>query len=339
MSGAGAAGMTHGLRPPLPPALLGAARTMAVDRVTGEVVSAMDAAGIPSILLKGPSIARWLYPEGGRTYCDTDLLVRASDYGRAADLLRSMGFAEALGGFHPDERRVIAGHAVPFVRPRRVGDGRGGEVDLHRSLPLLPTPPELLWEACDRLTTSMVVGGRDVRVLDRTGVALQVVVHAVQQGFGLHTGEDLRRLVATPAAPDWEAVAALATRLGIADVLGQGLRRHPAGAVVADRLGLPHVVGAGSPYRYALVGAPPGTATLLRLRDAPTWREKARLARWIVLPSAAKVRYASARADGRSRSLASAYVRWWRYLAAGSVAAVRDATRRRRRSGGTDSPV
>lgn len=339
MSSAGAPGMTQGPRPALPPGLLGAARAMGVDRVTGEVVTAMDAAGIPNILLKGPSVARWLYPEGGRTYADTDLLVQASDHARAADLLRSLGFAETLSGFHPVERRVIAGHAVPFVRPRQADGGRGGNVDLHRSLPLLPAPPELLWEAFDGMTTSIAVGGSDVRVLDRTGVALQVVVHAVQQGFELHTGEDLRRLVTTPAAPDWEAVAALATRLGIADVLGHGLRRHPAGAAIADRLGLPLGVGEGSPFRYALAGAPPGAATLLRLWDAPTWREKGRLGRWILLPSAGKVRYMSARAGGRNRSLAGAYLRWWRYLAAGAVAALRDAARRRRRSGAPDAPM
>jgi hypothetical protein len=41
----------------------------------------MQDAGIPTILLKGPSIARWLYPSGGRTYIDTDLLVPARDLG------------------------------------------------------------------------------------------------------------------------------------------------------------------------------------------------------------------------------------------------------------------
>jgi hypothetical protein len=312
---------------------------MGVDRVTGEIVSAMDAAGIPTILLKGPSIARWLYPEGGRTYCDTDLLVRASDHGRAADLLRSMGFAEALGGFHPFERGVIPDDAVSFVRPREVGNGGGGDIDLHRNLPGLPAPDELLWDEFAQGTTTIAVGGRDVRVLDRTGVALHVVVHAVQQGFGQHTDEDLRRLVATPAAPDWEAVAALATRLGITDVLGHGLRRHPAGAEVADRLGLPHSVRVGSPYRWALLGGRRGTGSLLRLREAPTWLEKALVVRWIILPSAGKVRHVSARPDARGRALAGAYVRWWHDLAAASLPALRDAAGRLGGSGHGESPV
>lgn len=298
---------------------------MGVDRVTGEVVTAMDAAAIPTILLKGPSIARWLYPEGGRSYCDTDLLVRASDHPRAAELLRSMGFAEALGGFHPIERRVIADTAVSFVRPRHMGDGRGGDVDLHRNLGGVPAPDELLWKEFDAASTTLPVGGRDVRVLDRTGVALHVVVHAVQQGFGQHTDEDLRRLVATPAAPDWEAVAALATRLGIADVLGHGLRRHPAGAEVADRLGLPDSVRAGSPHRWALLGGPRGAASLLRLREEPTWREKALAVRYVLVPSRAKVRYVSAQRQGGCGSLAHAYVGWWADLAKACLPALRHA--------------
>ena len=338
MTSARAAGRTPGPRPVPRPGLLGAARAMAVDRVTGEVVSALDDAGIPTILLKGPSIARWLYPEGGRTYCDTDLLVRASDHARAAGLLRAMGFAEALGGFHPFERGAIADVAVSFVRPRHV-DGRGGDIDLHRNLPGLPAPDDLLWQEFDRLTTTLAVGGRAVRVLDRTGVALHVVVHAVAQGFGQHTGEDLRRLVTTPAAPDWEAVAALATRLGIADVLGHGLRRHPAGGEVADRLGLPHSLRAGSPLRWAVLGGPRGTASLLRLREAPTWREKAQLVRWALLPSAAKIRYVSARPGARGRALAGAYMRWWQDLARAAVPAVQGAARRFRGSGTGDRPV
>lgn len=299
---------------------------MAVDRVTGEVVSAMDAAGIPTILLKGPSIARWLYPEGGRSYCDTDLLVRAGDHARAADLLRAMGFSDRLAGFDPFERRTLPTVATSFVRPANVSGGRGGDVDLHRNLHGLPTGDELLWEVFDGATTVLPVGGRDIRVLDRSGVALHVVVHAVQNGFRLHTDEDLRRAIATLPVQEWEAVAALASRLGIADLLGMGLRHHPAGAAIADRLGLPQSADADSPFHLVLLGGPRGTISLLMFKDTP-WRERLRLVRWALLPSRAKVRYVSELPDARGWSLAGAYVRWWQDLARASLPAARFAVR------------
>lgn len=56
-------------------ALVAAAWTLSCDRIAAEVTSALRHAAIPTILLKGPSIARWLYPSGGRHYIDTDILV------------------------------------------------------------------------------------------------------------------------------------------------------------------------------------------------------------------------------------------------------------------------
>jgi len=81
-----------------------AARALNIDRVTAEVAVAMVAAGIAYVVLKGPSIARWLYPTNGRTYCDTDLLVPPAEFERAGAVLRSLGFAPQNDGFHPFEK-------------------------------------------------------------------------------------------------------------------------------------------------------------------------------------------------------------------------------------------
>jgi len=311
--------------------LLNAARTLAVDRVTVEVVTALDAAGIPSILLKGPSIARWLYPEGGRRYADTDLLVQASDRERAVDVLRALGFRDRLEGFHPFERRAMPTVATSFVRAPNVGDGRGGDVDLHRNLPFLSTPDEVLWEVLSAHVTTLVIGGRAVRVLDRTGVALHVVVHAVQEGFRMHTAEDLRRALATLSLSDWEAVAALADRLGVADVLGRGLRHQPAGVAVADRLGLPQLVDDESLYRWSLFGGPRGAGSLEMIREAQTWSDRLRLTRWAVVPSAAKVRYVYALPESGGGPLIRGYLRWWQDLLKASVPAAKFVARGRSR--------
>lgn len=320
------------------PGLLGAARTLAIDAVTAEVVSAFGKAGIPCILLKGPSIARWLYPDGGRSYSDTDLLVRGSDYAPAGALLVSMGFQDQFAGFSAFERRLFESAATAYVRPRHVG-GRGGaaqaaartvggNIDLHRNLYGLAAPDEELWDALSAGTTTLPIAGVDVRVLDRTGVALHIVVHAMQTGFRSHTGEDLRRVIGAMTPPEWEAVAALAARLGIADVLGHGLRREEAGAEVADGLGLPDLAVADSPYRWLLLGGPRGAGSLLALREAPTWRARAHAIRWMLLPSPAKSRYVAGVPDQGGRTLVLAYARWWRDLARAALPAAQFARRR-----------
>ena len=228
----------------------------------------MQDAGVPTILLKGPSIARWLYPAGGRTYVDTDLLVPAREFGRAEAVLRSLGFTELVEGLHSFEQGV----ETAFARRAELGRGPGGTVDLHRNLPMLPTPDGLLWEAFSADTETVPVGGVEVRVLGRTALALHVVVHAVQHGFQCHTDEDLRRAITVMSADEWRPVADLAARLGIAGILGFGLRHHAAGAEIADRLTLPPLSPA-DPWAWML-SAPRGSASLTEFWSAPTLRAK-----------------------------------------------------------------
>ena len=302
------------------PTALKAACALYVDQVTGEVVAAMRQAGIPAILLKGPSIARWLYPAGGRMYRDTDLLVPPSRFADAGSVLRSLEFTDLLDGFDPFERRP---QAVERSFVRSAGARPGGKVDLHRNLPQLPTPDVLLWETFAAASETTLVGGVEVRVLNRTAVALHVVLHAVQHAFGAHTDEDLRRAIDVLPLDGWREVARLAERLGVAEVLGLGLRRHASGVEVADLLALPQLDPAGSAYHATGPWAPRGGPSLARLRSAPTLRDKAGIVRWALVPSPAKVRYLARTAPAARRSLALDYLRYWRGLAASIPAAVR----------------
>jgi len=57
--------------------LLAAARSLRAGRQIRTVVDALEAAGIPSVLLKGPALARTVYPDPAlRQSGDIDLLVR-----------------------------------------------------------------------------------------------------------------------------------------------------------------------------------------------------------------------------------------------------------------------
>ena len=270
-------------------------------------------------MLKGPSIARWLYPSGGRSYVDTDLLVPACEFNRAGAVLKSLGFFEVVGGLHTFEQSVKV--EIGFARSDDV-------VDLHRNLPMLPTPDEVLWEAFSAGTETIGVGDVQACVLDRTALALHVVVHAVQHGFQWHTSEDLRRAITVMSVDDWRPVADLATRLGIEGILGLGLRHEAVGTEIADSLALPYLSPA-DPWSWML-SAPRGSASLTEFSSAPTLRVKAQQIRSKLLPSPAWIRHVSRLPDAHGRTLLLAYARWWRDLGPALVSAARFVRDRRR---------
>src|SRR3954469_7156576 len=78
---------------PTPERVRVAADNLRIDAATAEVVRSFSAAGIRTIVLKGPSFARWLYPpDRPRGYTDSDLLVSPADNGRAESELVELGF-------------------------------------------------------------------------------------------------------------------------------------------------------------------------------------------------------------------------------------------------------
>ncbi len=83
--------------PPSGDALRAAAvRTLAVDDQTARVIAALEARGVPTLLLKGPAMARHLYTgDGERFYGDTDLLVAPPSLADARQTLRELGTSRA----------------------------------------------------------------------------------------------------------------------------------------------------------------------------------------------------------------------------------------------------
>jgi hypothetical protein len=208
--------------------LIGAAVTMAVDHVTEEVVGAFDRADVPSMLLKGPSIARWLYPAGGRGYRDTDLLVRPEDFGRAAAVLRELGFGAPS--------HALVDHAHTYAR------GAGGyaqSVDLHRTLPYVAAPPADVWRALHAGHDALALGAIEVDVLGLPQRCFHVAIHALQHAFEARGPfEDLRRAIDAASIEEWAEAASISRRLGAEDALAAGLCLVPQGEALSDRLGL-----------------------------------------------------------------------------------------------------
>ena len=310
--------------------LTAAAQALNCDRITAEVVSAMEPAGIPTILMKGPSIARWLYPTGGRTYSDSDLLVPHTEFDRAKAVLVELGFRDRYEWWDPFERSINTFLQVetPFIRSSEIGLGPSGFVDLHRNLPRLPTPHHLLWDVFSAHTETMSVAGVEVRVLDRPALGLHIVIHAVQHGFDAHTSEDLVRLLEAVAFDEWRDVAELAEQLGIANALGSGLRHFPLGSEIADCIDLPSLSSAD--FRIWRHHAPRGSLSLHEFSSAPTLRMKVRWVRWILFPSQARIRALAERTDVSTSLLAVLYLRRAYSILAAMLPALRSVRRRRR---------
>ena len=209
-----------------------AVRNVAIDRLAAEIAGAFAAAGIESLVLKGPVLAAWLYPGGIRPYGDADLMVAPGDWEPAVALLGGLGFADHLGPLaHP---RMESFASTAFLRGE-------DNLDLHCTLHGLDADPERIWAEFRAGSEPQEIGGAELRVPGRPALALHLGLHAAHHVEGKPI-EDLRRALATADEETWREALELAERLDGVPTFASGLRLLPAGAELAQRLGIPDEV-------------------------------------------------------------------------------------------------
>lgn len=282
-------------------ALLASARTLAADGVTAEVVSVFRRSGVDSILIKGPTLAAWLYRGGPvRYYADSDLVVAPQHYKLAKRLLADLGFEYQ----HREQDLPPRGlpHAEPWVRASDLG-----ELDLHRTLFGVGVPPQEVWGELSHAREEMSICGCPVAVPSIPARALIVALHAAQhqEGKPLY---DLDRALAAADEDVWRQATALAERLEAVQNFSRGLRMVPKGGDLADRLGLADAelveaaIGLGSRAQLAM--------GFERLDQASGVRAKLRIVARELFPSRDYLRWSSALARRGALGLAAAYA--WR---------------------------
>jgi hypothetical protein len=225
------------------------AERLRLDVLTVDVCRRLDVAGVPNVVLKGPSSALWLY-EPPRRYVDVDVLVPLSRVDDAAGALTNAGIATRSAGAVGEE----ASHSLLMVSPS------GYEVDLHVSLPMVPTVGDRAWEVLRTHIEPMDIGVGTVPVLDEAGRCLVLTLHAVSSGeMSSRTTEDLRRALAAASADSWRAARELADAIEVGDFFEAGLVLAGQGDVSAlsDRAYL------------SIVGAPSAAFALRRLAGLP----------------------------------------------------------------------
>jgi len=281
---------------------LAAARTLAVDRVTAEVVRALRKGGIDPILLKGPALEAWTCEdERPRPYVDSDLLVAPDVLESTQGVLRSLRFEQRLS---VDE--TPGGRRTSMHWTRR---GDGAEIDLHVALTGVDVAPEMLWAELDSRTVKLSVAGEAVRILAGPARALHVSLHAAQHGPQFPGPlRDLRCALELVAPAVWEEAAELAARLDAVPAFAVGLRLQPEGAVVAARLDLQRPTSPETVLRAQ--GSVPLALGVEAFRRLPGWRPRARMLIDELTPSPEFMRLWSGLARRGRVGLVAAYL--WR---------------------------
>lgn len=235
------------------------AALMQVMRLDGELARVSEAlrrASVPVIVLKGPALARWLYPAAAfRPYGDIDLTVRAEDEAAAVAALTGSGLREVPFAAEED-RRAHAGHVHEAAAYHRqfMSEGGGALIELHIDPLQLGIQP--VCEAGRWQRAVPVPGLPHVLMLAAEDQVVQLAVHAHKHGMNrLIWLKDIDLLMrARGAALDWELVARVAALEGVSAPVWHTLD-----------------------FARVLLGAPVPAAALARLRPSPGVRMLYRL--------------------------------------------------------------
>lgn len=299
-----------------------AMHNLAIDAVTSEVVQAFDAAGVKSLLLKGPTIARWLYTDNTpRPYGDTDLLVPPHQFARAAEVLDALGFANEWAGVRESERNR---HADMYVRHQRQG---AFTVDLHHRIELTKVPPAQAWAVLEAHASTTPFAGNAVACLDRAARCVLLALHVAHHGYAeAKPLEDLRRGRSLETRSTWAEARAVADQLGatVAFDLGLALLEETPESLVNSAAWS----AADTDLRMSVLNLPPPAQLLLMMNELPLYRRPGfALGRLFASPARLRTK------QGRQAPIPSLYWRQVRELAAMLPAGVTEARRFRRLSG------
>jgi hypothetical protein len=264
---------------------------LTIDAMSGKIVTGLRDAGVPSLLLKGPVIARRLYRDGEvRPYADCDLLVRRSDLAIAEATVAGLGMLRDNAGerLTPKWERHHSSWRL---------EERHFDLELHWTLIHVGADPETLWEVCTRDSNAMRVGGVELPTPADPQLALILALHAAQHGVQWNRPqEDLRRAVAVLPPEVWRAAAQRAVELNATRGFAAGLRLIPSGAALAKTLGLPDEPS----FEVLLTTGRAGVQALQfdRFLRAPGLVAKARVVLRAAFPSAASMRSRHIAASG-----------------------------------------
>lgn len=199
---------------------------------TARLVRALREAGVDCLLLKGISHELWLYPDGARPPSrDIDVLIAPSQLEEACEAVLRLGMREARDSLGPRRH----GLELQYLPP----DGTGMPVELHQSFHFVSAPVAHCWAVLTASRQRIEVGGVPIDIPSVPARAALLALHVANHGLaGAWVIEDLRRAIGVVSLAEWQLAANVADELDALAAFSSGLRFHPAGASIADSLGL-----------------------------------------------------------------------------------------------------
>lgn len=289
-------------------ALIHAAHQLALDAAAVEAMRALSDRGTPSLLLKGPAVARRLCPDdpARRSYCDVDLLVPPASFAAAEAVLATLGYRCTIEGARPGDSWW---HAHSWFRP---GPPRI-EIDLHRSFTGVQHHSEF-WTALWSTRDEMPLCGTPLPVPSAQAAALLLALHAASPGASPRPGTELEIGLELFDHELWAGAADVARIAGADAAFAVGLGLTARGRDLARRLEL-STPGTSVEWLRAHQASRSANA-LADLAAQPSLVARARHVWRRLHPSSAFLRYTSPLARRGRLGLALAYA--WRL---GSLAA------------------
>lgn len=203
-----------------------------MDTLAAEVVGEFERAGASPILLKGASLADWLYVHELRRYGDCDVLIDPDFQDVVSRLLTERGFEV----FDPPRARPGLRDTVATAWVRG-----GASVDVHLSFWGIGVSPKEAWSILSARTERAQVAQKSVAVLTKPGRLVLIALHAAHDGRNaVRPMEDLERAHRAASRAEWIEAARLARGLEAEDAFAAGLRLTPQGAAKAAELELPN---------------------------------------------------------------------------------------------------
>ena len=212
--------------------LLVVGANLALAANAAEVTAALHAAGLRSILIKGPVLVRWLYgSESGRASSDVDLLVDPGALDVAETVLRELGYEPLAIGIGVGDRPR---HASTWTRATDAP-----AVDLHTTVVGVGVTGTKAWSVLREHTMTVELGGTSVEVPRADARLLLLALHAAQHGEREPQPlQDLARALEVGTRAEWNDAASLAKRLHAEPAFAAGLGLLRAGQTLREDLHL-----------------------------------------------------------------------------------------------------
>jgi len=187
------------------------ATTIVLDHALTRVLVACADRSVPAIVLKGPVLARTLYPVPAlRPYADLDLVVRRETAREAGEIIRGLGFHDVEAGAWARHAGISPFHRGFIDRRRRT------LIELHTDplqLGLDPRDEDGRWS---RAVAAPGLGG-PAEMLGDSDQLIHLSVHAHKHGFSrLIWLKDIDLLIRRPPhGISWSLVCESATKEGV----------------------------------------------------------------------------------------------------------------------------